>query len=226
MNQCTIEGVIHDVKLKRPKPRLTLVEIGVTDSTGVVIVTAFRQPWLAEQLSAGMRVAIAGKIEFNYGFKRMVNPQILPLEGSDAPAHGLVIPVHPAGEKVTPALMRRFVSNALELAEGVLDPMPLELRVKYRLVSRQVAFHAIHFPESLAEAHEARRRLAYEEVLLLELHLMQQGAAAPAVAMCPRRTRSRARACRRSMQRSRSRLPTSSSRPDSTSSARWRSRMR
>ena len=73
--------------------------------------------------------------------------------------------------------MRRFVSNALELAEGVLDPMPLELRVKYRLVSRQVAFHAIHFPESLAEAHEARRRLAYEEVLLLELHLMQQGAA-------------------------------------------------
>lgn len=35
---CTIEGVIHDVKLKRPKPRLTLVEIGVTDSTGVVIV--------------------------------------------------------------------------------------------------------------------------------------------------------------------------------------------
>ena len=174
---CTIEGVIHDVKLKRPKPRLTLVEIGVTDSTGVVIVTAFRQPWLAEQLSAGMRVAIAGKIEFNYGFKRMVNPQILPLEGSDAPAHGLVIPVHPAGEKVTPALMRRFVSNALELAEGVLDPMPLELRVKYRLVSRQVAFRAIHFPESLAEAHEARRRLAYEEVLLLELHLMQQGAA-------------------------------------------------
>ena len=97
----------------------------------------------------------------------MVNPQILPLEGSDAPAHGLVIPVHPAGEKVTPALMRRFVSNALELAEGVLDPMPLELRVKYRLVSRQVAFRAIHFPESLAEAHEARRRLAYEEVLLL-----------------------------------------------------------
>ena len=173
---CTIEGVIHDVKLKRPKPRLTLVEIGVTDSTGVVIVTAFRQPWLAEQLSAGMRVAIAGKIEFNYGFKRMVNPQILPLEGSDAPAHGLVIPVHPAGEKVTPALMRRFVGNALELAEGVLDPMPLELRVKYRLVSRQVAFRAIHFPESLAEAHEARRRLAYEEVLLLELHLMQQGA--------------------------------------------------
>ncbi len=174
---CTIEGAIHDVKLKRPKSGLTLVEIGVTDPTGVVIVTAFRQPWLAEQLSAGMRVAIAGKIEFNYGFKRMVNPHILPLDGVDTLASGLVIPVHAASEKVSTALMRRLVSNALELAAGVLDPMPLELRAKYRLVSRQAAFRAIHFPESMAEAREARRRLAYEEVLMLELHLMQQGAA-------------------------------------------------
>ena len=173
---CTIEGAIHDVKLKRPKPGLTLVEIGVTDPTGVVIVTAFRQPWLAEQLSAGMRVAIAGKIEFNYGFKRMVNPHILLLDGVDTLASGLVIPVHAASEKVSAALMRRLVSNALELATGVLDPMPLELRAKYRLVSRQAAFRAIHFPESMAEAREARRRLAYEEVLMLELHLMQQGA--------------------------------------------------
>ena len=174
---CTIEGAINDVKLKRPKPGLTLVEIGVTDPTGVVIVAAFRQPWLAEQLSAGMRVAIAGKIEFNYGFKRMVNPHILPLDGMDTLASGLVIPVHAASEKVSAALMRRLVSNALELATGVLDPMPLELRAKYRLVSRQAAFRAIHFPESMAEAREARRRLAYEEVLMLELHLMQQGAA-------------------------------------------------
>ena len=73
-SSCTIEGVVHDVKLKRPRPKLSLVEIGLVDRTGVLIVTAFRQPWLADRLKAGMRVAVAGKVEFNYGFKRMTNP--------------------------------------------------------------------------------------------------------------------------------------------------------
>ena len=174
---CTIEGTVHDVKLKRPRPSLTLTEIGVTDSTGVVIVTAFRQPWLAEQLKRGMRVAVAGKVEFNYGFKRMTNPHILPLEGEGAPTRGLVIPVHPATEKVSAALIRRFEENALAQTAGMLDPLPLDLRAKYRLMSRYSALRCIHFPQTMAEAAEARRRLSYEEVLMLELHLMQEGAA-------------------------------------------------
>ena len=174
---CTIEGVVHDVKLKRPRPKLSLVEIGVADGTGVVIATAFRQPWLAEQLSPGARVALAGKIEFNYGFKRMTNPHIIRLDEESGGAGGLVIPVHPATEKLPASLMRRLVSSALSQTRGALDPLPLDLRAKYRLMSRQTALRVIHFPHTLAEAHEARRRLAYEEVLMLELHLMREGAA-------------------------------------------------
>jgi ATP-dependent DNA helicase RecG len=53
--------------------------------------------------------------------------------------------------------------------------LPLELRLKYKLMSRNNALHAIHFPSSMREAAQARRRLAYEELLLLELHLLQEG---------------------------------------------------
>ncbi len=172
---CTVQGVVHEVKLKRPKPRLPLVEISLVDETGVLMITCFRQPWLADQLSRGTRIAVAGKVEFNYGFKRMVNPylEVLTEEGVDA---GMVIPVHPACEKISVAWMRRLVSNALSHVAGAYDPLPLELRAKYRLMSRSRALSCIHFPASMAEVTEARRRLAYEEVLLLELTLMAQAA--------------------------------------------------
>ena len=172
--KCTIEGYVHEVKLKRPKPRLSLTEVTLVDQTGTLIVTCFRQPWLAEQLSAGMRVAVAGAVEFNYGFKRMTNPYLEKLEGQEGAA-GMIIPVHPACEKVSAAWMRRLVGNALEACSGVLDPLPLDLRVKYRLMSRSSAWSCIHFPQSMDEVSQARRRLVYEELLLLQLKLVGEG---------------------------------------------------
>ena len=172
--KCTIEGFVHEVKLKRPKPRLSLAEVTLVDQTGTLIVTCFRQPWLAEQLSAGMRVAVAGAVEFNYGFKRMTNPYLEKLEGGEGAA-GMIIPVHPACEKVSAAWMRRLVGNALEACSGVLDPLPLDLRVRYRLMSRASAWSCIHFPQSMDEVSQARRRLVYEELLLLQLKLVGEG---------------------------------------------------
>ncbi|HAM15170.1 MAG TPA: ATP-dependent DNA helicase RecG [Eggerthellaceae bacterium] len=173
---CTIRAEIHEVKLKRPRPNLPLVEIGIVDETGVLIVTAFRQPWLADQLKKGMLVAVSGKVEFDYGFKRMVNPYIEVLEDGGASFHGMIVPVHPLSGSVKAGLMRRLVSNALDDVRGASDPLPLHLRARYRLMSRTQALSCVHFPHTMEEQRQARRRLAYEEVLLLELMLMQDGA--------------------------------------------------
>ena len=70
--------------------------------------------------------------------------------------------------------MRRLVGNALEAVCGLHDPLPLELRAKYRLMSRGAALSCIHFPHAMDEVAEARRRLVYEELLLLELMLMRE----------------------------------------------------
>ena len=126
-----------------------------------------------DQVKPGMRIAVAGKLEFNYGFKRMTNPYLEVLDGEGA-AEGMIIPVHPACEKISAAWMRRLVGNALEAVCGLHDPLPLELRAKYRLMSRGAALSCIHFPHAMDEVAEARRRLVYEELLLLELMLMRE----------------------------------------------------
>ncbi len=115
--QCTVEGAVHEIKLKKPKPRLTLVELSLVDGTGVLMVTCFRQPWLMDQVKPGMRIAVAGKLEFNYGFKRMTNPYLEVLDGEGA-AEGMIIPVHPACREDIAAWMRRLVGNALEAVCG------------------------------------------------------------------------------------------------------------
>lgn len=171
---CTIAGTVHEIKLKRPKPKLSLVEISLVDGSGVLMVTCFRQPWLMDSVKAGMAIAVAGKVEFNYGFKRMTNPYLEQI--GDGPAEGMIIPVHPATEKLSAAWMRRLVGNALDSVTGVLDPLPLDMRCRYRLMSKGAALRAVHFPRSMDEVKAARRRLAFEELLYLELHLMQASA--------------------------------------------------
>ncbi|NPD31240.1 ATP-dependent DNA helicase RecG [Eggerthellaceae bacterium zg-1084] len=169
---CTVRGTVHEVRLKRPRPRMSLVEVSVVDDSGVLMITCFGQPWLADQLSAGMRVAVAGTVEFSYGFKRMTNPFIEVIDDEADALGGMIVPVHPATERITTAWMRRLVRNALDHVEGCLDPLPLSLRLRHGLMSRGAALRAIHFPSSMTEAARARRRLAYEELLLLQLELM------------------------------------------------------
>ena len=169
---CTICGTIHEIKLKKPRYNLQLVEISLVDSTGLLMVTCFKQPWLMKTYKAGDRIAVAGKVEFNYGFKRMTNPFIEAV--GEGQVRGKIIPVHPASGKVSAAYMRLFMEAALELTRGCEDPLPVDLRVRYRMPSRGAALAAVHEPVTMEETAAARRRLAFEEVFLLELFLMQR----------------------------------------------------
>ncbi|MDO5334859.1 MAG: ATP-dependent DNA helicase RecG, partial [Coriobacteriia bacterium] len=170
--QCTVVGMVHSVTSRKTRQRnLSLVEIGVLDASGILMVTCFNQPWLARKLVSGMRVSVSGKIEFNYGFKRMTSPIIVVLEPEDE-AGGVVLPLHPASAEVPRTMMARLVSGALSKVRGCIDPLPASLRARYRLCSRYQAWRAIHEPETPADIAMARRRLIYEELLLLELGLM------------------------------------------------------
>lgn len=170
--QCTICASVYEVKKKNPRPRLTLVEISLVDESGLIVVTCFNQPWLVDQIKQGMLLRVSGKVEFNYGFKRMTNPYLEPIESQDD-FEGLIVPVYPSCAALSQPLIRRLVHQALDQVKGVLDPLPIALRSRYNLVSRFQAWREIHLPHAMPEVHEAKRRLVYEELLYVQLSLME-----------------------------------------------------
>lgn len=172
-NQCTLSGTIYEVKQKHPRPRLTLVEITLVDSTGTLIITCFNQPWLKNSLKPSMELSVSGKVEFSYGFKRMTNPLVVVLEPGEQ-AQGIVLPFHPASSRLSRPIMRRLVASALDQVRGLYDPLPLVLRTRYRLYSRYQALRGVHQPFSIDDAEQARRRLRYEELFFLEWELIEQ----------------------------------------------------
>ena len=169
----TVIGTVDAVTLKRPRPRMQIVEVLVLDETGAMRVSFFRQPWVAKQIKKGDVVAFSGTVTFEYGYYQMRSPFFEVLDtGEHAASFARILPVHPVGEGVSASWMRRIVSAALSDAGDVCDPVPAELIAKHELMSEARALREVHFPASLATAEFARRRLAYDELLTLQLALL------------------------------------------------------
>ncbi|MBY4796821.1 ATP-dependent DNA helicase RecG [Collinsella sp. AGMB00827] len=165
----SIVAEVDRVIERRPRPRMVVTEVSLFDETGVMKAVFFKQPWLSRQIKSGNRLALMGKLEFAYGFKQMKSPIFERVSDDEHTNH--MVPIHPVGEGISVAWMRRIMSEALADAVGIFDPMPAVYRASHQLMSRAQALRAIHFPQSLNSAEQARRRLAYEEVLYLQLGL-------------------------------------------------------
>lgn len=173
----TVVGTVDKVTLKFPRPRMQVVEVYVMDDTGVIEATFFRQPWIAKELMRGDRVALSGKVTFAYGFKQMKAPfhEVLGKagdEGDGSSSYARVLPVHPVGEGISASWMRRIVSAALADAGDVCDPVPASLVAAHGLMGLSRALREVHFPSTPASAEQARRRLAYDELLSLQIALL------------------------------------------------------
>lgn len=165
----TVMGQVDRVTSKRPRPRLEIVEVTVLDNTGIIVAVFFRQPWIKDQLKVGQLVALSGKVEFAYGFKQMKSPFYEVLEGDKTAGIARILPVHPVSEGISVSWMRRIVSCALGDFGDVVDPIPQKLILDHKLMGLTQARFEVHFPHSLAQAEAARRRLAYDELLCLQL---------------------------------------------------------
>ncbi len=169
----TIVGVVDRIQLKTPRRNMQIVELSVVDSTGVIIASFFKQPWLAKQIHQGDAIALSGKVTFAFGFKQMRSPFHEVIGSGDEPmSYARLLPVHPVGEGLSASWMRRIVSAALHDKGDVCDPVPSELTARLGLMSFARALREIHYPASLVSAEQARRRLAYDELLTLQLALL------------------------------------------------------
>lgn len=169
----TVVGRVHEVKVKRPRPRLTITEVAIVDGTGVLIGVWFNQPWVKQRFMAGERVAFAGRVELGYGLKQIKTPLVekLPSDDEDQSLAGRILPVHHTTEGLSTAWLRRLVAAAVDDYADVPDHLPAALRIERGLVSLQTALRDIQFPAVIERADAARERLAYDELLQLQLYM-------------------------------------------------------
>jgi ATP-dependent DNA helicase RecG len=120
----------------------------------------------------GEKLAFAGRVELDYGMKQMKAPFIERLSPSADAGHvGRILPVHRTTDGLTTGWLRRLIAAAVEDSTDIVDPLPASLRLERDLVPLRTAIRDIHFPTRLADAESARHRLAYEEVLRLQVFM-------------------------------------------------------
>ena len=166
----TITANVHSIEEKEPKPGMKLIEITIVDDSGTLIATAFNQKWLLDTIKPNDKVAMSGKVEFNYGFKRITNPFIHVLdENTQQDSISNVVSIHPSNDEISSSWVGNIVQNAFDYLGSLESPIPKEYVEKYRLMDYFQALKAVHFPKSMNELNLAKRTIKYAEVLMQQL---------------------------------------------------------
>jgi ATP-dependent DNA helicase RecG len=162
--EAVIAGEVRRISIRPTRRRLTVLKAAVRDESGEISAVWFNQPWLADKLQPGTRLRLRGQLRRNEFHVRSYD-----LDGAAATAD--FAPVYPASEEVTSPRLRTLVESALPHATDFGDSLPASLRARERLPLRFDALVALHRPRDGGEAERARRRLALDELLLLQVGL-------------------------------------------------------
>jgi ATP-dependent DNA helicase RecG len=162
--EAVIAGEVRRVSVRPTRRRLTVLKAAVRDSSGEISAVWFNQPWVADKLQPGTRLRLRGQLRRNEFHVRSYD-----VDGASATAD--FAPVYPASEEVSSPRLRGLVETALPHARDFGDSLPAALRARERLPLRYDALVALHRPSGREEAERARRRLALDELLLLQVGL-------------------------------------------------------
>ena len=136
------------------------------DDVSSLEITWFNNPYAAQKLELGQEYYFQGIVTGGMLRRQMVNPQVrTDAQVKSSPFEA----VYPQTEGLTSSAIAKCVRQLLPHAELLPDPLPSEMLKKYRLLSKADAARAIHCPATEEEAFAARRRLIYEELLVLQL---------------------------------------------------------
>lgn len=190
--ECTVVAEVWEsrVVLQGVKGRRKDTEAVLGDDTGNIRAVWFGQPYVARKLRPGGRVIISGKAEVFRGQPQFNSPAAYPVEAPEAAAHtGRMAPVYPLTDGLRLPRLRDLTWQALQgWLGGVAETLPDDLR-QGRMPLREAIWQA-HYPDSPEAWQAARSRLAFDELLTLQLAVQSrrraaQQAEAPGVAVAP-----------------------------------------
>lgn len=152
----------------RIRKGMTLYKTEISDGESVIDVTFFNNKYAAEKIEQGKEYLFFGKITGKGYYRSMNSPEFVEAEGSDR-----MRPIYPQTAGINSRAIEKLINQAFSVCDKVPDPIPAEIRDAYCLMEINKALRCIHSPESEDMLSEARRRLIFEELFLLELGLLR-----------------------------------------------------
>ncbi|MFH0768928.1 MAG: OB-fold nucleic acid binding domain-containing protein, partial [Chloroflexota bacterium] len=173
-NEETIVANVWQAQVIRPGGRRSTEAI-VGDETGNVRVVWFNNPYLAKKLTTNTRLIISGRVGLFKGQHVFESPEWEPLEDRELIHAGRLVPLYPLTQGLHPRQVRKLMKGIIDQwAWQMADFLPSELRERQKLLELPQAISQAHFPENEDMKTRARIRLAFDELLLLQLGVLSK----------------------------------------------------
>ena len=153
---------------------LTIINAILADNTGYIRLTWFNQKYLLNKLYDGMRLLVIGKAKYDtwaHGLSFNQIQSFTILDEYEEPPLG-IMPIYPSTAAITQGMFRTAIKSLLANMPTLKEILPREIIYEQKLIPLDKAVRAIHFPKDMLELSEARRRLAFDELFLIQCGLM------------------------------------------------------
>lgn len=171
--ECLIEGIVTSRirEIRTHRKNMTIYKLIVRDDSDSCELIWYNQAYLKKMFKIGETYKFYGKINKKIGMTEMISP-VYDIEGKNKNT-GKIIPIYPLTYNLSQNTLRQIIENGLDLSKDKLEEtLPEYILKEYNLLSFKEAIEKIHFPSQLSDFEKARNRLAFEELLTMQLLLL------------------------------------------------------
>lgn len=183
--QHVVIGTVKAVSENMARSNLPYVRVVLTDGSADLRMSFFNQSYLKRLLKPGMQIVVYGKVERYRGEPTMSNPEWEPIDQKSL-QQGSIVPVYPLTKGIGAKVMRKLMQQVVDTyAPKVVDYIPASVLDRTQMVDLGWALRQIHFPENWDYIEYAMERVAFDELLLLQLGVLAKRQAWQAVPGVP-----------------------------------------
>ncbi len=169
----TVRATLESARVRHTGRGRSMVEAFLSDDSGRMKAIWFNQPYLAQNLVAGEEYVLSGAVKRERRGSGLVMSGPAFERGSGSGVHtGRLVPIYPETKGLTSKWLRARIADAIPTAALMRDELPELVAARQRLPSLPTAISQIHFPESEEQAAAARRRIAFRQLLLIQLGVL------------------------------------------------------
>ncbi len=164
--------VYGSATVSRPRKNLSIIKVPVRDDTGFAYLIWFNRPYICNSLKKGQKIRVYGKVKITFNQIQITNAIIENTKINNKKV-GRIVPIYSLTEKLTNNEIIKIIQNIiLEYLTDIKEILPKDILKKYKLLDIHKSLENIHFPKDKKLYIAAKRRLVFEELLILQMGLM------------------------------------------------------